>query len=191
VLKAVGKAKVMNCPRCDIELGSTRVADLEIEECAGCGGTWFEEDELRRAKDRSDPDLAWMDFEIWKHPEKFEVSVKRIRCPRCDIDMAAVEYDSTKIEVDYCLRCQSVWLDAGEFEKIIEALEDELIDKDVPDYIAASLREARQVISGPESLFSEWRDFVTVLRLLEYRVLSKNPRVARALAAIQSADPFR
>jgi Zn-finger nucleic acid-binding protein len=181
----------MNCPRCDVELGSTRVADLEIEECSGCGGTWFEEDELRAAKDRSDPDLAWMDFEIWKHPEKFEVSVKQIRCPRCDIDMAAVNYGTTRIEVDYCLRCQGVWLDAGEFEKIIDALEDELVGKDVPGYIRASLGEARQVISGPESLLSEWRDLRTVLRMLEYRVLSQNPRVARALAAIQVADPFR
>jgi Zn-finger nucleic acid-binding protein len=164
---------------------------MDIEECAGCGGTWFEEEELRKAKDEADPDLVWMDFEIWKHSEKFDVSVKPVRCPRCDIDMAAVEYDTTKIEVDYCLRCQGVWLDSGEFEKIIEALEGELIEKDLPDYIAASLREARQVISGPESLLSEWRDFRTVLRMLEYRVLSKNPTVARALAAIQIADPFR
>ena len=181
----------MKCPRCNIDLGSKNVRGLEIEECATCGGTWFEEEELRKAKDRTDPDLEWMDFEIWKHPERFEVSVKPLRCPRCDIDMAAVEYDTTKIEVDYCLRCQSVWLDSGEFEKIVRALEEELLDKDVPEYIVASLREARQVISGPENLLSEWRDFVSVLRMLEYRVLSENPRVARALATIQTADPFR
>jgi Zn-finger nucleic acid-binding protein len=181
----------MNCPRCNIELGSTNISGLEIEECTSCGGTWFEEEGLRRAKDRTDPDLAWMDFEIWKHPEKFEVSSRSIRCPRCNIDMAALKYDTTGIEVDYCIRCQSVWLDSGEFNKIIEALEEELIDKDLPDYVAASLTEAKQVIYGPESLISEWRDFRTVLRMLEYRVLSNNPKVARALAAIQASDPFR
>jgi Zn-finger nucleic acid-binding protein len=132
-----------------------------------------------------------MDFEIWKHPDRFEVSVKPVRCPRCDIDMAAVEYDTTKIEVDFCIRCQSVWLDAGEFEKIIAALEAELENKEVSEYITASLNEAREILSGPESVVSEWRDFVTVLRMLSYRVLSENPRVARALAAIQVTNPFR
>ena len=146
---------------------------------------------MARPLAQADPDLVWMDFEIWKDAERFDVSVKPVRCPRCDIDMAAVAYDETKIEIDFCVRCQSVWLDAGELEKIIAALTDELLSKDVPEYISESLREAKQVLAGPESLPSEWRDFVTVLRLLEYRVLSGNPSVARALAAIQITDPFR
>ncbi len=181
----------MKCPRCDVEFGTRKLETIEIEECRLCGGAWFEEEELRKAKDQADPDLVWMDFEIWKHSDRFEVSLKPVKCPRCDIEMAAVEYDSTKIEIDFCLRCQSVWLDAGELEKIIDSLEEELVNKDLPEYVAASLREAKQVLSGPETLASEWRDFRTVLRLLEYRVLSGNPAVARALAAIQIADPFR
>ena len=63
--------------------------------------------------------------------------------------------------------------------------------KNVPAYIAASLREARQVLAGPETLASEWKDFRTVLRTLEYRILSKNPAVARALEAIQFGNPLR
>jgi hypothetical protein len=102
-----------------------------------------------------------------------------MKCPQC------------RIEIDYCLRCQGVWLDPGEFEKIIGALEAELVSKEVPEFISASLQEAREILSGPESVFSEWRDFLTVLRMLEYRVLSENPRVARALAAIQVANPFQ
>jgi Zn-finger nucleic acid-binding protein len=181
----------LNCPRCDVAFGGTEVGGLEVEQCSTCGGTWFEEEELRAAKDETDPDLAWMDFEIWRHGDRFEVSVKPLRCPRCGIDMAAVEYGDTRIEVDYCVRCQSVWLDAGEFEKIIAALEEELVGKDVPAYIAASLREARQVLAGPETLASEWKDFRTVLRMLEYRILSKNPAVARALETIQFGNPLR
>jgi Zn-finger nucleic acid-binding protein len=181
----------MKCPRCEVDFDSKELGGLEVEECRSCGGTWFEEEELRKAKDEADPDLAWMDFEIWKHGDRFEVSMKPVRCPRCEIDMAAVEYGSTKIEVDFCLRCQSVWLDAGEFEKIVEALEEELVNKEVPEYIVASLREARQVLAGPETLASEWKDFRTVLRMLEYRILSSNPKVARALEAIQFGNPLR
>jgi len=169
----------------------TSLGAVDIEECAACGGAWLAEEELRKVKDETDPDLNWMDFEIWQHPDRFTVATKPVRCPTCDLNMAGVEYGTTKIEIDYCLKCQGVWLDAGELEKIIRALEEELLNKDVPEYIAASLNEAKEVISGPENLLSEWQDFLTVLRMLEYRVLSENPRVARALAAIQAADPFR
>ena len=181
----------MTCPRCSVEFGSRMLGEIEVEECASCGGVWLEEDELRKAKDLADPDLVWMDFEIWKHADRFEVSVKPVRCPRCDIDMAAVVYGDTKIEVDFCIRCQSVWLDNGELEKIVEALTDELMNMDIPDYVTESLNEARQVLAGPETLLSEWRDFATVLKMLEYRVLSGNPTVARALAAIQITNPLR
>jgi Zn-finger nucleic acid-binding protein len=181
----------MKCPRCSVELVSRELGEVPLEVCTGCGGLWFDEEGLRLAKDQADPDLAWMDFEIWKHGDRFEVSVTPLRCPRCDVDMAAVEYDTTEIEVDYCLRCQGVWLDGGEFAKIVRALEQELVTKDLPEYIVASLREARQVLAGPETLASEWKDFRTVLRMLEYRILSANPTVARALAAIQTVDPFR
>lgn len=181
----------MNCPRCQIDFGTKKMAEIEIEECSRCGGTWLEEEELRKAKDQTDPDLVWMDFEIWQHSDRFKVTPAPLQCPRCEIEMAAVEYDTTKIEIDYCTRCQGVWLDAGELEKIIEALEEELINKDLPGYIAASLNEAREVLSGPETLASEWKDLRTVLRMLEYRVLSNNPAVARALETIQFGNPLR
>ena len=60
----------MNCPRCDVELSTQLITDVEIDECPECKGVWFENDELRRAKDATDPDLNWIDFEIWKHKDK-------------------------------------------------------------------------------------------------------------------------
>ena len=60
------------------------VASIEVDECRTCGGLWFEDHELRLAKDESDSDLAWMDFEIWKHPERFRVGARPLKCPSCD-----------------------------------------------------------------------------------------------------------
>lgn len=37
-----------------------------------------------------------------------------MKCPVCDEPMIVVEHD--RIEVDYCVRCSGVWLDAGEIE---------------------------------------------------------------------------
>jgi Zn-finger nucleic acid-binding protein len=180
----------MNCPKCNHELAVNRLDTIQIDECPSCGGTWFDRDELRLAKDQADPDLNWMDFELWQHQDRFKVLEKKTVCPKCRVDMVAIDYDDTKVEIDHCLLCEGVWLDAGEFEKIIAALTQELLTKSLPEYIKSSLEEAAEIIKGPERLLSEWRDFLTVFRMLQYRILTDNLVVSDGLAKIQSGSPF-
>lgn len=181
----------MKCPRCSKDLRLRRVGAVEIDECVSCKGIWFDEDELRKAKDETDRDLNWMDFELWKHQDRFHVAVKPIKCPKCNVEMAAVDYGKTKVEIDCCTKCKGVWLDAQEFKKIVEALTEELLTKSVQDYVRASVEEAREIVTGPENFISEWKDLLTVVRMLEYRILTKNPRVSKALADIQAHIPIR
>jgi Zn-finger nucleic acid-binding protein len=181
----------MKCPRCDKALKTRTIETVEIDECVGCNGIWFDQDELRKAKDETNPDLNWMDFELWKHQDRFHVAAKPIKCPKCKEEMVAIDYDKTKVEIDYCIECKGVWLDAGEFEKIIDALTEELSTKSASEYVKDTLEEAKNIITGSEPSISEWKDFLTVLRMLEYRILSENPRVAKALTDIQVTSPFR
>jgi Zn-finger nucleic acid-binding protein len=37
-----------------------------------------------------------------------------VQCPVCDEPMIVLEYDA--VEVDYCVACEGVWLDAGELD---------------------------------------------------------------------------
>ncbi|HXK37207.1 MAG TPA: zf-TFIIB domain-containing protein, partial [Candidatus Paceibacterota bacterium] len=53
----------MNCPECEVPLRRTDCYGVNIDECPKCLGRWFDRDELRRAKDRTDEDLRWMDFD--------------------------------------------------------------------------------------------------------------------------------
>ena len=39
---------------------------------------------------------------------------KKMDCPVCKEPMIVLEYQ--KVEVDYCVKCQGIWLDAGEIE---------------------------------------------------------------------------
>jgi uncharacterized protein len=39
-------------------------------------------------------------------------------CPKCDVGLFILHFKS--IEVDYCERCRGVWLDAGEFEMLMQ-----------------------------------------------------------------------
>ncbi|MEA2064197.1 MAG: zf-TFIIB domain-containing protein, partial [Gemmatimonadota bacterium] len=109
----------MKCPSCLRELEQKIFNDITIDECNECKGIWFEKDELRQAKDNADPDLNWMDFEIWKHEDQFKVSARNRHCPQCEQPMALVKYGKTNVNIDCCAKCKGVWLDKGEFRKII------------------------------------------------------------------------
>lgn len=175
----------MICPKCKTECDTKEIQDIEIDICPNCEGMWFDFDELRRVKDITDSDLIWMDFELWKHPEIFKFYKKSLICSKCNKKMIACEYGKTGVEIDYCLVCKGIWLDKGEFEKIIESLQKELVSKSAPDYLRASLQEAKELVTGEEGFASEWKDFLKVLKMLEYRVLSNNNKLPDFISSLQ------
>ena len=104
-----------------------------------------------------------MDFELWDHGDQFQISEKPIACPACSVPLVAIEYGDTGVAIDCCNGCRGVWLDAGEFGRIIAHLSEDLLATESSEYLRASLEEAKELITGPESFVSEWKDFVTVL----------------------------
>ena len=180
----------MQCPHCRTDLETRSINDIEIDECPSCQGIWFDADELRRVKDEKDKDLNWMDFEFWEHADRFRVRTKPVACPSCSTELVTIDYHETGVEIDHCTHCRGVWLDAGKLEKILESLSRELVSKDVQGYLKASLEEAKKLFTGSEGFLSEWRDLSTVLRMLQYRLLSNNPKLGSALAEIQSKSQF-
>ncbi len=181
----------MKCPVCSATMDRKRVQDIAIDECPECRGTWFQDDELRKAKDSADSDLNWMDFEVWKHADRFKAAPRNLACPKCSGSLVCADYDNTGVEIDCCPQCKGIWLDKGEFKKITDALTDELLTKSFSDYVKASLEEAKEILTGPESFLSEWRDFITVCRMMNYRLLTENPKLVDTMAAIQRANPIQ
>jgi Zn-finger nucleic acid-binding protein len=181
----------MECPIDGSTLETHTVHSINIEECVQCRGLWFEEGELRKAKDESDPDRKWLDFDLWSDQESFTTDWSSRKCPQCDKNMAMISYGATGVIVDYCAEGHGIWLDKGEFRAIIEALDKEIISKDISDYVTASLEEAKEIFVGDEGFVSEWKDFLTVTRLLQYRVFVENPKVAELLIALQRTSPFK
>jgi Zn-finger nucleic acid-binding protein len=181
----------MNCP-VDTAMLETHVLDpVTVEECPQCRGLWFNQDELRRAKDAAKPDLNWLDFDLWSEKDKFDATWSSRKCPQCKKKMATIGYCNTGVGVDYCIEGHGMWLEKGELEAIVERLDAEANSKTLAEYVSASLAEARGLLTGDEGLVSEWRDLASVIRLLEYRLLIENPRLARLLSALQSSTPFR
>ncbi len=185
------KGVKMKCLYCKIELKKKMINKIEIDECEKCKGIWFEDDELRKAKDSTDEDLNWMDFEIWKHEDQFKPKSRNLPCPKCNKVLVAINYSDTDVEIDYCPTCKGTWLDKGEFKKIIDALTNELLTKSFSKYIKASIEEAKEIIKGHESFLSEWKDFSTILRMMHYRLFVEKPILLNAITTIQLHSPIK
>jgi len=66
---------MIKCPNDQTDLKQSQFKGLKIEECINCQGLWFDRDELRLAKDRTDDDLRWLDFELFdEKSEKYNTS---------------------------------------------------------------------------------------------------------------------
>jgi Zn-finger nucleic acid-binding protein len=176
----------MNCPKCKADLVTFTIDGIDLEQCNKCEGMWFDKNELRRVKDKADSDLNWLDFEVWEHTDKFKAKAQKYNCPICNEKMEVLDYDNTNIEIDFCKSCEGIWLDKGGFEKLIEALEEEILNKSLDEYVKATLEEAKELINGPESFISEWKDFSTIMRFLQYRILSLKPEWINKLVSLQN-----
>lgn len=178
----------MLCPKCNVELRNSELLGVKIDLCTKCGGSWFDRNELRQARNQADSDLAWMEFDLWKETDGFHVTKESVECPSCGEKMASIGYADTGVQIDYCRECGGIWLDRGEFAGIIEALEKDIDDMTVSDWLHESIREMEELISADEDLDSEWKHFKTVLKLLEYRVLAEHRTLARIIENFRS--PF-
>ena len=181
----------MNCPRCNAVLAEIIVDGIELEACPACKGAWFDNDELRQAKDLSNPDAQWMDFDIWQQEDRLTASPNDIKCPRCERVLCSLAYDDTDVKIDVCAACRGVWLDADELVHIVSALDQEINTKPYGRYVVEAIKEAAEILTGPESLASEWRDFKEVLRLLNLRLFVQHPNVHKTVETIQKGIPIR
>jgi Zn-finger nucleic acid-binding protein len=101
----------MNCPKCrTTELAEKHVADADVNvnTCSGCGGTWFDRDELERL-------LGSAAVDIWV-PKNARRSSRA--CPACSGLMYTFYYPETFVSVDMCRKCPGIWLDRGEYTEI-------------------------------------------------------------------------
>lgn len=174
----------MKCPICARDLAAASREGIEVDECPGCGGAWFQREELRRAKDSADEDLRWLDFDPFSDDESFAVGSGERACPECSGPMESRTYMSSGVVIEACSQDHGVWLDSGEFEKIVEHLETLVVTIDAREYRRRALEELREVVTGPEGRFSELKDFLTAVRLLQYRLAVEHPGTAEAAQAV-------
>lgn len=181
----------MQCPECRKAMTPKELGEVTLDECPQCKGIWFDKDELAEATGEVDPDLRWMDFEMWDKEAIISASAEKLECPRChEIVMQAIYYRELDIGITFCPSCEGVWLGVGDFKNIINAFEAEARNKSVTAYIKDSLKEASDLFTNPGSFISEWKDLKAVLRMLRHRVFVANPKIRNILEGLQKSLPL-
>lgn len=115
----------MKCPKDESVLESrTYEGDVEVDACPSCQGMWLDKGELEqieevRERDYSEelkriPDLIGPAYEMAR-----QQTLPALDCPKCAAEMSRHEYAyCSQIMIDVCPKCQGVWLDKGEIERL-------------------------------------------------------------------------
>lgn len=174
----------MACPSCKESLEKAIFYGVEIDYCPKCLGLWFEESELRLAKDEKDKNLKWLDIDLWKEKKKFKISREQKLCPFNRLPLYEVNYGNSKIKVDLCNLCSGIWLDRGEFKKIIEYLKKRKDHEVFNNFAKKIVEEFWEIFTGPETLREEILDFLTVLKLLTYKFIVQYPALTKIISRL-------
>ena len=172
----------MKCPNCKNSLNEKiTVGAVAIDRCSACGGSWFEGDELRKAKDEKTADAKWFDFDLWKDQSLFKVEEVNRICPLDNAKLFKLNYDNSSIEIDACKECDGIWLDKGEFEKIIEYVKNEGDLEILRNYTKNLIEEGKEIFSGPESVKSEIGDLLLLTKMFQYKFMAQNPILTKII----------
>lgn len=174
----------MLCPVCKTKLEKTVFYKTQVDYCPQCLGLWFGRDELRQAKDEKDKDLNWLDIDLWQDEKKFKISQSRKICPICSVPLYEIKYGDSNILVDVCNLCEGVWLDRREFKKIIDYLQRKEKYEIVNNYFKNLAKQGMEIFIGPESLKSEINDFLTIWKLLKYKIEGRHSTISKLISVL-------
>jgi len=182
----------MNCPDCAKELIPKDYKDIEIHECPNCRGKWFERGQLESAKDNENENISWLDFDPFgKDAEELSTQSEGKQCPKCSKNMSSLRYSKSNIIIDKCLYCEGVWLDSGEFPKIIKYIENVINTESARDYSIDTFNQFLKVMTSSDNVGSEIKDLMALVKLLEMRIAAEHPTLANTLREIYRNIPFK
>jgi len=172
----------MTCPYCKTKLEKSIFNNVEVDYCPDCLGLWFEKEEFRLAKDEKDKNLNWLDIDLWKDIKKFKISSGIRLCPFCRLPLYEIYYGRSGIIVDICNVCHGIWLERGEFKKIIEYLKEKADYEILNNYAKNLMEEAFEIFTGPETFREEISDFLTILKILNYKLVVQYPTILKIIS---------
>lgn len=183
---------MLKCPNCKNPLKQTTYKGVRVDECENCKGIWFDEGELRAAKDNTDNYLRWIDFVIFEDkPNKYTTAPSKKICPKCKEKLKSQTFMHSKVVIDACPQCKGIWLDNHEFENIIKYLENLISNETASEYAKDVLKELLEIGTGEKDKISEIKDFLAVLKLFDIRLAVEHSKIFEVLSNISVYSPIK
>ena len=116
----------MNCPNDNTEMHQVKILShygqsLFLEQCEHCGGIWFDESELYRAKQGEAEKIESLNSEILLTPS--QIDSVQLLCPKDGAKLFHFTDNNfpKDIILERCPKCEGFWLNRGEFTKYQKA----------------------------------------------------------------------
>ena len=172
----------MKCPTSKIDdLQSIHIGNVIVDSCPECKGFWFDNDELRKVKDIKINDANWFDIDLWKDESKFSGVKSSKVCPKCANALYKINYGGSDVEIDVCKNCKGIWLDRGEFEKILKYVKGESAGEILNNYKNNLIKEGKEIFTGPENVKSEVADLLMLIDFFKYKFMTQNEKLGNLL----------
>ncbi|KKS90262.1 MAG: hypothetical protein UV65_C0018G0006 [Parcubacteria group bacterium GW2011_GWF2_43_11] len=164
----------MKCPNNHESFQEIKIGNVKVDYCSECKGLWFNQDELRQAKDLQDEYAKWFDFDLWDNEKNFKSTQSLRLCPVDHVPMFKIKYKDSTVEIDACKKCLGVWLDKDEFKNIVEFVKGRSAYDLLHNYTKSVIEEGKEIFTGPESLKSEVSDFLMIVKLFQFKVFANS-----------------
>ncbi len=129
------------CVKCNSILDKATFQGLEVDLCPKCGGLWLDRGEISRAAKLPEAELVRLRNLLTGTPGPPPIPTESVApCPVCPGSLSEVMLGN--VRVDYCGRCQGIFLDKGELEQAIAAVRER--DRTTrPESVVAAISSVR------------------------------------------------
>ncbi len=176
----------MKCPTCATnELQGFTIGDMHAHRCDVCGGIWMGKSEVSEAE-KMNPEQHWLDIALWEDKELLSAKPSDKICPVCNTPLATINWNDGTVVVDLCKTCGGLWLEKGEYQKMLDHIKESADDAIMEHYAETLATQMKEVVTGPKDLTNELADVWAVLKFFQWKVAAQHP----ALTELFEELPF-
>lgn len=131
------------------------------------------QEELKQIEKAEDPNLAWLDLELWRHHHQYEAIQGNLTCPSCQGPFHILHYPNSEVKISVCHACRAVWLNKKMLETLHLYLEKKLTSETITGYLKDIGHELHDLLKGKEHI----KSLGIILKLLQYRIFAEFPSI--------------
>jgi Zn-finger nucleic acid-binding protein len=116
----------------------------------------------------------------------------KLSCPKCiNSSLISTSFGDSKIFIDWCSKCNGLWLDRDEFHHILTFLNNKLDTLSSDEVKKTVYQEIKEIWSGPENKVSEILDAKAAISALINITIFEHPKLHDSLRQFSRMNPIR